>query len=32
MNKLEELEKLKIEVQNLERGYTNKREGAVLDK
>ena len=30
MNKLEELEKLKIEVQNLERGYTNKRESLLL--
>ncbi|ERL56870.1 TIR domain-containing protein [Psychrobacter aquaticus] len=30
MNKLEELEKLKIEVQNLERGYTNKREALLL--
>ena len=30
MNKLEELEKLKIEVQNLELGYTNKREALLL--
>ena len=30
MNKLEELEKLKIEIQNLELGYTNKREALLL--
>ena len=30
MNKLEELERLKIEVQNLECGYTNKREYLLL--